>query len=76
MNAAGLHSPRLRAALAVLRDGRPHSTMEIVQEAGVCAVNSVVAELRHHGAEIACQHRHVDGRRTFYYTMTKGPKNA
>lgn len=73
IRAAALTSPRLQRALAVLSDGQAHSTRSIVRAARVMAVNAVVAELRHHGAEIICRQRVVDGKRRFSYTMTKGP---
>lgn len=56
MHAAQIdHSPRLQRVLEVLRDGAEHSTLEIAQQAHVCAVNSCVAELRHGGRRIACR---------------------
>lgn len=76
MNAATLNSARLQRVLGVLRQPGPHSTLEIIALAQVCAVNSIIAELRENGAEIRCQQR-VDPEtkvRRFYYTMTKEPK--
>lgn len=74
MHAARLNSsPRLKRVLEVLRDGREHSTMEIVMQARVMAVSACVAELRQNGAEIACEQRSEEGGRRWYYTMTKGP---
>jgi hypothetical protein len=73
IRAAALTSPRLQRALAVLSDGRPHTTRDMVRRARVMAVNAVVAELRHHGAEITCSQQYVDGQRRFFYTMTKAP---
>jgi hypothetical protein len=73
MNAAPLTSPRLQRVLALLADGRPHTTRAIVRKARVMAVNACISELRFHGAEIACVARIVAGRRRFFYTMTKGP---
>lgn len=73
MHAAGLHSPRLQRVLKLLRDGRPHTTRDIVRKAGVMAVNACVSELRHHGAEIICTQQIVNDQRRFFYTMTKGP---
>ena len=48
-------SARLRRVLAVLEDGRGHSTLEIATAARVCAVNSCIAELRANGYEIGCR---------------------
>lgn len=75
MNAAPLSSPRLQRVLAVLKDGRPHTTRQIVRKGRVMAVNACISELRQHGAEIHCQCRRVNGARRFYYTMLKGPKS-
>ena len=58
MNAAKLNkSDRLQRVLEFLRDKRPHSTLEIVRKAKVCAVNSIIAELRANGIDISCQRR-------------------
>ena len=48
-------SDRLQRVAAFLLDGRYHTTMEIVQAANVCAVNSIVSELRANGMRISCQ---------------------
>ena len=48
-------SDRLRRVLAVLEDGREHSTLDIATAARVCAVNSIVAELRANGFAVACR---------------------
>jgi len=74
MHAAPLHSARLQRVLAVLGDGRSHTTRDIVRRGRVMAVNACVAELRVHGAEIICTARIIAGRRRFFYTMTKGPE--
>lgn len=48
-------SPRLQRVADLLADGHEHTTMEIIQAAGVCAVNSIVAELRTNGIRILCR---------------------
>lgn len=48
-------SQRLQRVAALLADGRGHSTLEIMPGAGVCAVNSCVAELRDNGFSIHCR---------------------
>lgn len=56
MHAARLErSPRLQRVHALLSDGAERSTLEIVSDAQVCAVNSVVAELRENGVYIECR---------------------
>jgi hypothetical protein len=76
IHAGSLHTPRLRLVLDFLSDGLPHSTREIVRATGSLAINAVVGELRHHGAEITCvqQAAPTGTGRWFYYTMTKAPK--
>ena len=54
MHHASLESERLQRVLALLQDGRPRTTMEIIHAAGVCAVNSIVSELRANGLRIEC----------------------
>ena len=56
MHAARLErSPRLKRVFDLLADGREHSTQDIVREADVCAVNSIIAELRANGLAIECR---------------------
>lgn len=76
MHAAPLSSPRLQRVLAVLQeaDGKSLSTRQIVRRAGVVAVNTCIAELRQHGAEIECSQRIVKGARRFFYLMKKAPQ--
>jgi len=69
MHAARLdRSPRLQRVLALLSDGREYSTLDIVMGAGVCAVNSCIAELRENGFLIAC--RQADRNRFLYRLIT------
>lgn len=76
MNAARLStSPRLRRALWALREaGGEISTFELSRKAAICAVNSVVAELRANGCDIVCAQRCEGGERRFYYTLKAEPK--
>ena len=73
IHAASLASPRLRRVWQLLLDGKPRTTRDIVRKARVMAVPACVAELRHHGAEIACVRQETPYGPRFYYTMTKGP---
>jgi len=74
MHHAPLTSPRLQRVLSVLRDGRPHTTREIVRLAHVVAVNSCIAELRANGAVILCTRERRKDRLICRYTMTKAPE--
>lgn len=63
-------SPRLQRVRDLLLDGREHSTLEIVQGAHVCAVNSVISELRANGLEIGCRVIVApNGERTWLYKL-------
>ena len=58
MHAARLsRSKRLQRVHALLSDGEWHSTRDIVHAAQVCAVNSIIAELRHNGCWIETRRR-------------------
>jgi hypothetical protein len=64
MNAANFDkSDRLQRVFKLLRRGGEFTTLDIVTKAQVCAVNSVVAELRQNGHNILCQRR---GDKWFY----------
>lgn len=71
MHAAKIeNSPRLQQVLQYLRKG-PATTFEIVMGCGVCAVNSIIAELRANGFTITCNA--VPGQRGVYqYHLVEG----
>jgi len=48
-------SQRLQRVLAVLRDGKTHTTRDLILKAQVCAVNSIVAEIRANGIHVDCR---------------------
>lgn len=67
MNAANLgRSDRLQRVYKLLSKGGEYTTLDIIQKAGVCAVNSIISELRANGYEIDCQRRHDK----WFYRMT------
>lgn len=70
-------SRRCMAVVSVLSDSQPHSTMEIIERGHVCAVNSIVAELRENGFKIDCRFRErtADGGSVYEYQMTGGGAN-
>lgn len=66
MHSANLStSDRLKRVAAILADGREHSTLDIIKKADVCAVNSIISELRANGGNISCR---CEGR-VWYYKM-------
>ena len=70
MHAAAVDtSDRLQRVLAVLSDGAEHSTLDISQSAGACAVNSCVAELRANGHVITCRQVFRTGRHIWLYRL-------
>ena len=50
-------SSRLQRVLKVLNDRKPHTTRDTIRRASVCAVNSIVSELRDNGIKIDCHRR-------------------
>ena len=68
MNAAALEtSDRLQRVLKLLSRGGEFTTLEIIQKAGVCAVNSIISELRQNGYDISCVRR----ANKWFYRMIK-----
>lgn len=64
MNHANIESSdRLQRVAQVLAQGGEFSTLEIIKKANVCAVNSIVSELRQNGYDISCERR---GEKWFY----------
>ena len=66
-------SKRLQRVCELLSDAQEHSTLEICIRAGVCAVNSIVAELRAQGADIRCRQvrSKETGERIWVYRMVR-----
>ena len=55
MNAANFDkSERLQKVANLLGRGGEYTTLDIIQKAGVCAVNSIISELRANGYSIDC----------------------
>lgn len=66
-------SARLQRVAELLSDGRWYSTLDIIVGAGVCAVNSCIAELRVNGLAIEC--RRV-GKERFEYRLIRAAETA
>ena len=71
MHAASIdNSLRLQRVRDLLADGGEYSTLEICVRANVCAVNSIIAELRANGCAITCRQSVSDsGNRIWLYRM-------
>ncbi len=76
MHAANLDdSPRLKKVLNYLRYYGVRTTMEIATGCHVCAVNSIIAELRENGFTVNCTA--VKGQRGVYqYQLIEGEQPA
>ncbi|WP_425099171.1 hypothetical protein [Tropicibacter sp. S64] len=75
MNNATLKSARLQRVLKVLRDGKKHSSWEIMSRGKAPSPGTCVSELRQLGAKIDCKRETgPNGQPIWYYTMTKGPR--
>lgn len=57
-------SERLMKVFAYLSDGMPHTTRDILRACDVCAVNTIVSELRDNGYVIDC--KPVKGKKSVY----------
>lgn len=53
------------------------TTRDILIHTGICAVNSVIGELRENGCEISCeQRRDEDGKPRWHYRLEKEPTHG
>lgn len=63
-------SERLQRVHALLGKGGEYSTMDIVRQARVCAVSTIISELRANGDDIACRRiRDKNGKPRWLYQM-------
>lgn len=68
MKAANLEtSDRLIRVHKALSSGGELTTLDIIKQANVCAVNSIISELRLNGVNISCQRRGSK----WYYKLEK-----
>lgn len=66
----GLLASRARLGIA---DGWI-TTRQIVRLAHVCAVNSIISELRDNGCVIDCELRFVGGSKRYFYRLRRAPE--
>ena len=76
IHAATRLTPRLTRVLRVLRDGRPHTTRELIERARVCAVNTCVSEMRALGYVIECRSQGHDGHGAHVYAYQLVPRGV
>ncbi|NBX50683.1 hypothetical protein EBT25_12280 [bacterium] len=68
MNYANIEkSDRLARVAELLSQGGEFTTLDIIKQAHVCAVNSIISELRQNGYGISCQRRGSK----WYYKLEK-----
>ena len=67
------NSSRLQRVLDRLQDGREHSTQDLVLSCQVCAVNSIIAELRANGYIIHCRQAPGEHGRVWLYRLSREP---
>lgn len=73
MNAGNLMtSARLQRVYYALSDGLEHSTRDLIWQADVCAVSTIIEELRANGCAIECRQQTTDKGRIWLYRMTQG----
>lgn len=61
------NSPRLQRVLELLKTGLEYSTREIIHMADVCAVNTIITELRRNGIKINVRQEN----KIFYYRLNR-----
>ena len=50
-------SDRLQRVLKILMDGNKHTTRDLIRKAKVCAVNSIISEIRDNGLKVMCERK-------------------
>ena len=77
-NSKGIHfaklggSKRLQRVARYLACGNPHTTRDIIRWCDVCAVSTIIEELRHNGFVINCK---KISKHRYEYTMIDGFEN-
>lgn len=75
MHAARLYeSPRLQRVANLLLRGDWFSTMHIAKKANVCAVNSIISELRANQWVVDCRVRSTQNGKVWQYKASDFPK--
>jgi len=72
LHAASMRSKRLQRVRDLLSDGGAYSTRQIVRSCDVCAVNSIISELRANGYKIM----HWVGANGYHYYQQEGLDKA
>jgi len=70
------NSARLNSILSLLRDGESHTTREIIQRTGACAINSAAAELRANNIPVTCRYVGLTQERNRIYAYQIDPAFA
>lgn len=60
--------------LAVLSDGKPHTTSDLYRQCGGMILHSRIAELRRRGHRIECEHVGGRGPHAYAYTLTEAAR--
>ncbi len=71
MHAANLDkSERLQRFIEALKTG-PKTTRELIEATGLCAINSIAAELRQNGIKVDCTYKGTteNGARIYQYEL-------
>ena len=64
-------SSRLKTLLDILKDGCSHTTKELQDRTGSCAVHSDIAEIRANGITVVRRYagKNMNGRQINYYSL-------
>lgn len=71
-------SKRLQKLVAVLADGKRHTTRDIIMRTGICAVNSAASELRRNDVPVICKYQGMSEKREriYDYWLEQEPRLA
>lgn len=66
-------SKRIQKFLAALKGGKVKTTRQLIEETGLCAINSIAAECNAQGINIVCEYKgtNEDGARIYTYKHVK-----
>lgn len=70
MHYQSLNSPVLQKMLAYLSDGRPKTSIQLIQSTLDCGFRSTISALRKHGYDIECKYKGTKrGRKIYEYRL-------
>jgi hypothetical protein len=70
MHYQSLNSPIVQKMLAYLSDGKPHTSIQVIQNTMDCGFRATISTLRKHGFDIECTYKGTrKGRKIYEYQL-------